>query len=139
MAAQAAAVTERTSPSSLSGGTSSTTRSIIFTTSPAPGDLLARPCVLAAVTECHGGRPAPVRMLRRGLAEGEAVGLGAWIEEGDLAGAVSDGAGLADELVNPLLHEGAVAGDVDVRPVALAWWLTVEQDAKLHRSWCRRS
>src|SRR5215469_10037954 len=97
--AQAAAVTERTSPSNLSGGTSSTTRSIIFTTSPAPGEALAPPrCILAAATECHGSRPVPVRMLRRGSAEGEAVGLGAWIEEGDLAGAVIDGAGLADEL-----------------------------------------
>ena len=37
-------------------------------------------------------------MLRSGLAESEAVGLGAWVGEGDLEGAVGDGAGLADEL-----------------------------------------
>ena len=37
-------------------------------------------------------------MLRSGQAESEAVGLGAWVGEGDLEGAVGDGAGLADEL-----------------------------------------
>ncbi len=44
---------------------------------------------------------------RSGLAEGERVGLGAGVEERDLEGAVGDGAGLADELVQPLLPAGA--------------------------------
>ena len=41
------------------------------------------------------------------LAEGEAVGLSAWADEGDLEGALSDRAGLADELVYPLLRKNA--------------------------------
>ena len=61
-----------------------------------------------------------------GLAKREAVGLGAWFEEADLESAVSDGAGLADELVGPLLRESAAAVGVKVRPVALAGWLAVE-------------
>src|SRR5215475_4587442 len=65
------------------------------------------------------------------LAEGEAVGLGTWIKEGDLEGAVGDGAGLADELVHPLLREGAVAIGVGVGAVGLAWWLSVDADAEL--------
>src|SRR4029453_11747099 len=36
-----------------------------------------------------------------GLAEGEGVGLDAGVEEGDLEAAVADGAGLAEELVQP--------------------------------------
>lgn len=45
----------------------------------------------------HRPRPAgAVRVFRPGLAEGEAVGLGAWGGEGDLESAVGYGAGLAD-------------------------------------------
>jgi hypothetical protein len=36
------------------------------------------------------------------LAEGERIGLDVGIEEGDLEGAVGDGAGLPDELVESL-------------------------------------
>src|SRR5215470_9541051 len=75
-------------------------------------------------------------LFRSGLTEGEAVGLGAWIEEGDLEDAVGDGAGLADELVNPLPRESAVAVAVDVGPVALAGWLDIKQDEEPHRGCC---
>src|SRR5262249_37431232 len=57
------------------------------------------------------------------LAEGEAVGLSARVGEGDLAGALGDGTALADELVHPLLREGAVAAGVGVGSVRLARWL----------------
>src|SRR5437773_3063211 len=70
------------------------------------------------------------------LAEGEAVGLGPGIEEGDLKGAAGDGAGLTDELVHPLLGEGAVAVGADVGPVSGAGWLPVDDDAEPHRA-CR--
>ena len=55
------------------------------------------------------------------------------VEEGDLEGAVGDGAGLADELVYPLLRECAIAVAVDVGSVGLAGWLPVEQDAEPRR------
>jgi MFS family permease len=67
------------------------------------------------------------------LAEGEAVGLGPWTGEGDLEGAVGDGAALADELVHPLLRDRAVAITVDVASVCLAGWLSVDGDAASHR------
>src|ERR1700730_18248373 len=67
------------------------------------------------------------------LPEGERVRLDAGIKEGDLEGAVGDGAGLADELVYPLLREGAVAFAVDVGSVGLAGWLSVEEDAESYR------
>jgi len=75
-----------------------------------------------------------------GLAEGEAVGLNPWTGEGYLEGALGDGAGLADELVHPLLRQGAGAGagavGVGVGPVCLAGWLSVDTDAKpQRRSW----
>src|SRR6266498_2170050 len=98
--------------------------------------VLALPCRLKPSSRSGRlvpGRPGAVRMVRSGLAEGERVGLGARVEEGGLEGAVSDGAGLADELVHPLVREGAV----DVGPVRLAGWLPVEQDAEPHRGcWC---
>src|SRR5216683_8362163 len=43
------------------------------------------------------------------LSESEAVGLNAGGGEGDLESAVGDGAGLADELVHPLLCDRAIA------------------------------
>src|SRR6266498_5137313 len=55
----------------------------------------------------------------------------------DVCSSDLDGAGLADELVHPLVREGAVAVAVDVGPVRLAGWLPVEQDAEPHRGcWC---
>ena len=60
------------------------------------------------------------------LAEGEGVGLDAGVQEGDLEGAVGDGAGLADQLVQPGVGDCAVARLVDVGAVGGAWWLAVE-------------
>jgi hypothetical protein len=60
------------------------------------------------------------------LAEGERVGLDPGTEEGDLEGAVRDGAGLADELVQPLVSHRPVALVVDVDPVRRAWRLSVD-------------
>jgi hypothetical protein len=75
-----------------------------------------------------------------GLPEGEAVGLNVGVGEGDLESAVGDGAGLADELVNPLLREVAVAVGVDVGSVGRAGWLSVDEDPASHRaSWFRWS
>lgn len=51
---------------------------------------------LVAVASTVPGRLGAVRVFRPGLAEGEAVGLGAWGGEGDLESAVGYGAGLAD-------------------------------------------
>src|SRR5450631_3123981 len=88
------------------------------------------------------GRPGAVGMFRSRLAEGEAIGLSPWIEEGDLEGAVGDSAGLADELVNPPLREGAAAVGVGVGvgSVRLARWLPVDTDAEPEgSSWRCRS
>jgi hypothetical protein len=60
------------------------------------------------------------------LAEGERVDLGTRIEEGDLEGAVSYGAGLADELVQPLSGHRAVALVADVGAVRRARRLSVD-------------
>jgi hypothetical protein len=49
-----------------------------------------------------------------GLAEGEHVGLGARIDEGDLEGAVGDRAVLTDQLVEPRIGNRSVAWLVDV-------------------------
>src|ERR1700730_4966823 len=73
------------------------------------------------------------------LPEGERVRLGAGIKEGNLEGAVGDGAGLADELVYPVLREGAVAVVVDVGSVGLAGRLSVDEDAVSEGgAWFRR-
>src|SRR5262249_5252388 len=75
---------------------------------------------------------------RSGLAEGERVGVRPWVEEGDLESAVGDGAVLADELVQALLRDRAVA--VDVGSVGLAGWLSVDENPESHwASWCRWS
>jgi len=46
-----------------------------------------------------------------------------------LEGAVGDGAGLADELVHPLLRDCDVAITVDVASVCLAGGMSVDEDA----------
>jgi hypothetical protein len=56
----------------------------------------------------------------RDLAEGERVGLGAWIGESDLEDGLSDRPALANELVGPLLRDRAVAIAVYVGSVGLA-------------------
>ena len=68
-----------------------------------------------------------------GLAEGEGVGLDAWVEEGDLEGALADRAGLADELVQPRVGDGAVALVVGVGAVRGSRRLPVEEHAEPHR------
>src|ERR1039457_4596489 len=74
------------------------------------------------------------------LAEGERVGLSPWIEKCDLEGAADDGAGLADELIQPLLGEGAVALGVNVGSVGLARLLPVDEYTESRgTSCCRRS
>ena len=66
------------------------------------------------------------------LAEGECVGLDAGIEEGDLEGAVGDGAGLADELVEPLFGHRSTALVVDIGPVRRTRRLSVDEHADSH-------
>lgn len=61
--------------------------------------------------------PEGSRVQYRVLAEGKREGLHAGFEEGDLEGAVGDGALLPDELVEPLLGDRAVALAVSVRSV----------------------
>src|SRR5215217_6588593 len=96
------------------------------------------------------GRPLVV-MARRGsrspscprvpdLAEGEGVALDARVEEGDFEGAVADGAGLADDLVQPWFGDGAVALVVDVGSVGGTHGLAVQVHAEPHRCpWGGRS
>ena len=54
-----------------------------------------------------------------GSAEGKAIGLGARAEELDLDEALADRAGLADQLMEALLGQRAVASLVDVEPMAV--------------------
>src|SRR5262249_39177275 len=74
------------------------------------------------------------------LAEREREGLDAGVEERDLAGAIGNRPALPDELVEPLLDDGAVALIVGVAAVGLVWRLAVDQGAEPDRcSRCRRS
>src|SRR5918995_5890169 len=66
------------------------------------------------------------------LAEGERVGLDLRIEEGNLEGAVGDGAGLPDELVQPLLGHRSVALVVNVDPMRRIRRLSVDEHAESH-------
>ena len=50
------------------------------------------------------------------LSECERVGLGAWLEEGDLQGPLAGRVVLAHELVHAALAENAIAVLVDVAP-----------------------
>src|SRR5256885_17071959 len=71
------------------------------------------------------------------LAEGEGVGLDAWVEEGDLEGALADRAGLADELVQPRVGDDAVALGVHGGPVRGSPRLPAAEHAGPHlRSSC---
>src|SRR5258706_8834809 len=63
-------------------------------------------------------------------AEGERVGLDVGVEEGDLEGAVGDGAGMADELVQPLFGHRSVALAVNIDPVRRIRRLPVEEHAE---------
>src|ERR1700756_4910715 len=63
---------------------------------------------------------------RRGLPEGEHVGLRAGLEEGDLERPLTDRVVLAYELMEAAFAEQAVAVLVDVEAVRAAWGLAVE-------------
>jgi hypothetical protein len=63
----------------------------------------------------------------RNLAEGERVGLDPATGEGDLEGAVGDGAVLPDELIQPLVGHRAMALAVNVDPVRRARRLFVDE------------
>jgi hypothetical protein len=81
-------------------------------------------------------RPGPPvtgsRRGRRWLAEGERVSLGAGVEERDFEGALGDRSGLADELVQPLFDDRAVALFVNVGAVSRARRLPLEEHAEAH-------
>ena len=66
------------------------------------------------------------------LAEGKCAGLDPGIEEGDLDGAVGDGVGLANELVQPLFGHRALALVVHVGPVRRTRRLPVKEHAGSH-------
>jgi hypothetical protein len=70
---------------------------------------------------CGVGGMEDMRVLLVGsgiaLPECERVGLGAWLEEGDLQGPLADRVVLAHELVQAALVENAVAMFVDVHAV----------------------
>ena len=68
--------------------------------------------------------------VRPGLTEGEGVGLDAGVEEGDLEGALDDGAGPADELAEPRFGDPAVARGIDVNPTGSSRWLFVDAHTK---------
>ena len=64
------------------------------------------------------------------LAEGERVGLDLGVEEGDLEGAVGNGTGLPEKLVQPLFGHRSVTLVVHIDPMCRAWWLSVEKHAE---------
>jgi hypothetical protein len=70
-----------------------------------------------------------------GLAEREAVGLGARGEEGDLDCAVGDRSRLTDQLVEPRPIEGSVAPFVDFEPVCIAGRLAIDEHAVRDIAW----
>src|SRR5688572_10929188 len=72
-------------------------------------------------------------------AERQAVRLGAWVEELDLDEALVDRVRLADELIQALVGQRAVARLVDVETVRRARRLAIEQHPETHgcSSGCR--
>jgi hypothetical protein len=72
-----------------------------------------RVCGVGAVEDMR------VLLVETGIAlpECERVGLGAWLEEGDLQGPLADRVVLAHELVHAALAENAVSVFVDVHAV----------------------
>src|SRR5215470_17519954 len=69
-------------------------------------------------------------MWRGALAECERVRLNAGTGKGDLEGAAGNGAGLADQLVQPLLADGAVALVVSVGSVRGAGRFSIAEHAE---------
>jgi len=77
---------------------------------------------------------------RRGAAEGEHKGLHARLEKLDLELPISNGPWLADQLIQPLFGNRAVALLVNVAAESRARRLSIEEHAKAHgRSSRRRS
>ncbi len=72
------------------------------------------------------------------LAEGECVDLSARVEKGDLEGAVGYGAGLTDELVQPLPGQRSVALVIDIGVVRRGRRLPVDAHAEPDRDVRRR-
>ena len=70
---------------------------------------------------------------RCGSAERESERFHARIEKLDFESPVSDGTGLPDQLIQPLLGDGAVALLVDIEAVSRAGRLRLDHDAKAHR------
>ena len=68
-----------------------------------------------------------IRALQRALAEGERADFDAGLKERDLRGPLADRPGLADELVQPLLGDRAMALAIDVDAVGGAGRLPVEE------------
>src|SRR3989440_4015961 len=66
------------------------------------------------------------------LAEREAEGFGAAIEELDLKPPVRDRSLLTDELIHPLLHNRAIPIGVDISPMGPRGAPSVEEHTKLH-------
>ena len=58
--------------------------------------------------------------------------MDAGVEEGDLVGAVGDGAGMADELVQPLVAHRSMALVVNIGPVRRTWRMPFEEHAESH-------
>src|SRR5258706_12119713 len=71
-------------------------------------------------------------------AEGEAIGLGSGAEELDRDEALPDRVRLADQLIQALLGQQAVASLVDVEPMAIAGYLPIEEHAERHLRPARR-
>src|SRR5271157_2420454 len=64
------------------------------------------------------------------LAEGERVGLDLGVEEGDLEGAVGNGTGLPEKLVQPMFGHRSVTLVVHIDPMCRARRLSVEKHAE---------
>ena len=76
--------------------------------------------------------PRKGRQSLRRLAEREGVRLRPAIEELNLELAIDNRIRLADQLVQPLLENGAVTAFIDVNATCRTWWPTVNSYSKAH-------
>src|SRR5262245_37077546 len=67
-------------------------------------------------------------------AKRERKGLHAVVEELDFEHAIRDGLGLANQLIQPVARDTAVALFINVRSVRCARRLAVDEDAESHRN-----
>ena len=74
----------------------------------------------------------------RRLAKCKGESLDAGVEELDFHRSFTHGAWLSDQLIKALLGHRAVTLFVHVEAVRVAWRLSVDRDAEVHRS-CRRA